>query len=141
MTLACLLPVSALIPILWTIVIALILENPVQFLTLLMDSRLLPLYLIGYGAPFIGYSILGLVGFLANKRNSRALSGIFCLVLLPVLALSGFLLLTSVTRIGFIAFWLYSPPPLIAIALVPVSLAVRFFVDQPTSDDKATDLV
>lgn len=141
MTLACLLPISALIPILWTILTALVLENPVQFLALLMDSRLPPLYLLGYGAPAIGYSILGLVGILANKRKSTALSGIFCLLLLPMLALSGFLLLTSVVQIGFIAFWFYSPPPLIAITLVPVSWAVRFFVDQHASHDKAPDLV
>jgi len=130
--LAWLMPCLVLLPIIWTLGVFLAAGKQVfQALPVFLDSRLIPLYLVTIFAPVIGYSILGLIASFAALRNSKLLTGIYCIAIVPLLVLSGYLMLVSFVFGGPWALLIQTAPPLLALLLVPVSLTARFASDIP----------
>ena len=76
-------------------------------------------------APVLGYCVLGVVGYLAAKRNSSILVGLLWLLLFPACYLSALLFIIVQFSYGLYSLLLYGPAPLVSLVAALTSTASR----------------
>ena len=113
-------PIAAAGPIVWMFA-----SSISQGVMPILDSRLLPLYFISIFAPIILYTVLGVIGLYAAKRDSVLLTVLLACLLIPILLFSGFLLLTHFVWTGFHSLKLYGPAPVVSVVAVAIGIASR----------------
>ena len=136
-SLAYLMPVVAFLPLVWTWATIL----SATTLPLILDSGLLPLYFLGIVVPTVGYALLGIVAAFVAKRDSTVLTAAYWILLIPVLVMSGFLIMSSMVWIGWSGIRLYASAPVLAILAALVSSVSRIVGSRTLDDHTSSDLV